>query len=218
MLFKIKTPVIKFIFSYINYEKTLRLIMNNINLQKLLDIEYRHYKKISYKYKVGELNGKGKEYFKYNHKIIFEGEYLKGKRNGKGREYYDNGKLKFEGEYLNGKKWNGKEFNLKNEIICEIKDGNGKGKEYFYNGELIFEGEYLKGERWNGYKRDFYIKKILFENHINDGENKLENEYDLNNIYYNRDYYRRNNEYIYIYKCWKYSNLHIFLVKNFFHI
>ncbi len=194
MLFKIKTPVIKFIFSYINYEKTLRLIINNKKIHKLLNIDYRNYKEISYKYKIGELNGKGKEYLKYNHKIIFEGEYLKGKRNGIGREYYDNGKLKFEGEYLNGKKWNGKEFNLKNEIICEIKDGNGKGKEYFYNGELIFEGEYLKGERWNGYIRDFYIKKIRIENHLND----IENEYDLNQMYYNRVYLKRKNEYLYI--------------------
>ena len=72
---------------------------------------------------------------------------MNGERNGKGKEYNDDGKLIFEGEYLNGKKWNGKGFNINNEIEYEIKDGNGKVKEYYNNGNLKFEGEYLNGER-----------------------------------------------------------------------
>ena len=50
-------------------------------------------------------NGKCKEYYDYNGKLIFEGEYLNGKKTGKCKEY-DNyyGYLKFEGEYLSGKK------------------------------------------------------------------------------------------------------------------
>ena len=39
-------------------------------------------------YKNGDLNGKGKEYEKDTHRLIFEGEYLNGYRHGKGKEYY----------------------------------------------------------------------------------------------------------------------------------
>ena len=49
------------------------------------------YKKTSGKYKVGEKNGKGREYEINTNALIFEGEYLNGKRNGKGKEYYYNG-------------------------------------------------------------------------------------------------------------------------------
>ena len=38
------------------------------------------------------------------------------KRNGKGKEY-DGGILRFEGEYLNGNKWNGKGYDINNNII-----------------------------------------------------------------------------------------------------
>ncbi len=51
--------------------------------------------------------------------LIFEGEYL----NGKGKEYYNYDKIIFEGEYLNGKKWNGKGYNINNEIEYEIING-----------------------------------------------------------------------------------------------
>ena len=88
----------------------------------------------------GKRNGKGKEYDNYS-KLKFEGEYLNGKRNGKGKEYDYNGKLVFEGEYLDGKKWNGKLFDEKSNIICELINGNGKMNEYNDNGTLIFEGE-----------------------------------------------------------------------------
>ena len=47
-----------------------------------------------------DINGKGKEY--KDSKLIFKGEYKNGKRNGKGKEYYyHNGKLLFEGDFLN---------------------------------------------------------------------------------------------------------------------
>ena len=38
-------------------------------------------------------------------------------RNGKGKKYYKNGKLKFEGEYSNGMKWNGKGYDINNNIV-----------------------------------------------------------------------------------------------------
>ena len=69
-------------------------------------------------------NGKGQEYDKWGY-LIFEGECLDGDRNGKGKEYYKNGNIKFEGEYLNNKKWNGKLYDLLNNIIYELKNGKG---------------------------------------------------------------------------------------------
>ena len=46
----------------------------------------KYYKKISGKYKIGEKNGKGKEYLIESNKLIFEGEFLNGKKNGKCKE------------------------------------------------------------------------------------------------------------------------------------
>ena len=99
----LKSPLIKIIFSYLNDNKKLNIIINNKTLQKILEVNIQNYKNISKRIKLGERNGKGKEYLKKNKKIIFKGEYLNGKRSGKGKEYYDDGKLKFEGEYLKGK-------------------------------------------------------------------------------------------------------------------
>ena len=133
-------------------------------------------------------NGKGiiTEYY-YNNKLKSKCEYLNGERNGKAKEYYYNGKLEFEGEYLNGLRWNGKEYDEKNNIINEFKNGkgiiskydynnklkskcnylygerNGIGREYYYNGKLKFEGEYLNGER-NGLGKEFdHNGKVIFE-------------------------------------------------------
>ena len=91
------------------------MIIYNKQIQKNFGVDIEVYKKISVKYKIGEKNGKGKEYDINTNKLIFEGEYLNGKRNGKGKEYYDNGKLKFEGEYLNGKIWEGIGYNKNND-------------------------------------------------------------------------------------------------------
>ena len=109
-------------------EKERNIIMHNRELQKLLFVDIENYKKISGKYKIGDKNGKGKEY-NYDGKLIFEGEYLNGKRSGKGKEYID-GKLIYEGEYLNEKRWNGKGYNNNGNIDFVIKNGNGKLKEY----------------------------------------------------------------------------------------
>ena len=43
----------------------------------------------------------------------------------KEKNYYKNGNIKFEGEYLNNKKWNGKLYDLLNNIIYELKNGKG---------------------------------------------------------------------------------------------
>ena len=88
------------------------MIKYNLELQKLFQIEIGDYETISGKYKIGERNGKGKEY-NINGGLKFEGEYLNNKRSGEGKEYYNNGKILFEGEYLNGQKWNGKGYHLK---------------------------------------------------------------------------------------------------------
>ena len=89
---------------------------------------------------------KGREYNNFG-KLIFVGEYLKRKKNGKGEEYYKGKRLKFKGEYINGKKWNGKGYNIYNNIIYELKEGKGFIKEYNYWFNLEFEGEYLNDER-----------------------------------------------------------------------
>ena len=59
-------------------------------------------------YLIGEkFNGKEKEYYYKDGKLIFEDEYLNCERNRKGKKYYCNGKLEFEGECINGEKSNG---------------------------------------------------------------------------------------------------------------
>ena len=92
-------------------------------------------------------------------------------------------------------KWTGKEYDMNNNIISEIKDGkgnikeflftnerfegeylngkrNGKGKVYNFEGNVVFEGEYLNGER-NG-------KGIEY-----DYENDIKSEYEYLNGYLN---------------------------------
>ena len=120
----------KIIFSFLSKKEILNIIMYNKKLQNMLLFDIEDYKEISEKYKIGEKNGKGKEYIINTKVLIFKGEYLKGKRNGKGKEYNYDGRLIFEGEYLNGKR-------------------DGKGKEYYISGRLRFEGEYLNGKRKN---------------------------------------------------------------------
>ena len=92
-------------------------------------------------YKNGKRNGKGKEYFNdytiklfgndFNENTIkFEGNYLDGHREGEGIEYFENGKIKFKGEFTKGKRKNGKGYNIKGEVVYEIKDGEGNIKQY----------------------------------------------------------------------------------------
>ena len=160
--------IIKEIVSFLHEKQLLNIIIYNKGLQKNYLVDLECYKKQSEKYKIGEKNGKGKEYTLKTNKLIFEGEYLNGLKNGKGKEFYENGKLKFEGEYINGKRWNGKGYNERGKIELELENGkgnireyyfnslkfegeysdgnlNGKGKEYNKNGQLIFEGEFLNG-------------------------------------------------------------------------
>jgi len=61
------------------------MIIYNKELKKILLIGNEDYKKISGIYKIGEKNGKGKEYIINTNKLIFKGEYLNGKKNGKGK-------------------------------------------------------------------------------------------------------------------------------------
>ena len=147
-------------------------------------------------YELKNGTGKVKEYFP-NCKLKFEGEYLNGKKNGKGKKYYD-GRLEFEGEYLNGKKWEGKGYDLNNNIIYKLKEGKGFIKENDEDDNLIFEGEYLNGER-NGKGKEYYKDKLVFESeylygyrlkgkyYINErleyeGEYLIENKYNKKDI------------------------------------
>ena len=52
----------------------------------MLLVDFENYREISWKYKIGERMGKGKEYNKYNDQLIFDGEYLNGKKRGKRKE------------------------------------------------------------------------------------------------------------------------------------
>ena len=49
-------------------------------LQKKLEINMKNYEIISERCKIGERNGKGKEYLKNTNIMIFESEYINGKK------------------------------------------------------------------------------------------------------------------------------------------
>ena len=180
------------ILSFLSEKQKLIIIIYNKKLQKMLSIDIKDYKKNTNKYKIGEKNGKGKEFliktnklifegeylngkrngkgkeYNYNGKLIFEGEYLNGQRNGRAKEYYEDGELKFEGEYLNRKRWNGKLYNIVGNKIVEIKNGT-KMREYYDNGKLIFEGEYINGVLIG--KEYFYFgNELEFEGEYLDGK------------------------------------------------
>ena len=86
---------IKNIFSFLSEKKILNMIIYNKALQNLILVNIEDYKKISGKYRIGEKNGKGKEYIINTNKLEFEGEYKNGIRNGKGKEYYYDDTSKF---------------------------------------------------------------------------------------------------------------------------
>ena len=67
--------IIKEVLLFLNERLKLNLIMYNKQLQKLLGVDIKTYKKISGKYKIIEKNGKGKEYIIDENILIFEGEY-----------------------------------------------------------------------------------------------------------------------------------------------
>ena len=183
------THFIQKLFSYINDERKLKLVIYNKTIQKIIDINLTNYKFMTRKYIVYESKGFAKEYDIYNDRLIYKGEYLNGKRNGKGEEYdfdglndklifsgeYLNGKrdgigkeyyndiLIFEGEYLNGKKWNGKGYTRNGNILYELKDGSGLVKEYNIKDSIIFEGHYKNGEKnGRGIEHSAKYKNIIF--------------------------------------------------------
>ena len=180
------------IFPFLPEKQKLEIIIYNKELQNKLDINIEDYKKIKGIYRIGERNGKGKEYYSSGF-LRFEGEYLNGKKNGKGKEYHDGElifkgeysketvqewKLIFKGEYKNGKR-NGKGKEYKNGVLQfegEYLNGerNGKGKKYYWDGKLEFEGEYLNGKRWNG---KGYNKEGKIDYEIKEGNGKVK-EYD----------------------------------------
>ena len=56
------------------------MVIYNKELQKKLLFNLEDYKRISGKNKIGDKNGKGKEYILNTNILIFEGEYLNGKK------------------------------------------------------------------------------------------------------------------------------------------
>ena len=62
--------IIKEVFSYLSEKHILNLLIYKKHLQKKFGIN--DYKKISGKYKIGQKNGKGKEYLLKNNYLIFE--------------------------------------------------------------------------------------------------------------------------------------------------
>ena len=74
------------LFSFLFEKQKLKIIIYNKDLQNKYDINIENYKRISKRNRIGERNGKGKEYNISSNIMIFEGEYLNGKRNGKGKE------------------------------------------------------------------------------------------------------------------------------------
>ena len=98
MLKNIKSSYFSIIIFYFLDEKVkLQLIKYNKSFQKKLDIKIINYKFFSGKYIIYESHTKGKEYYGYFDKLIYERKYLKGKKHGKGKEYDLNGTVIFEG-------------------------------------------------------------------------------------------------------------------------
>ena len=207
MLANLKTDYfLKNIFSFINEEIKLKLIIYNKKIQNILDINIINYKFYSGKYIITENDGNVKIY-NYKHDLLYEGGYNNRKKNGKGKEYRDLS-LYFEGEFLNGKKWNGygfcdgiKTFYLKNgkgyikdyKIIYGLQfegeyingERNGKGKEFNGKNKILFEGEYLNGKRRRGREYSYDGQKLIFEGEYFNGKRwngKLYNKQD-NKIY-----------------------------------
>ena len=163
MLKNIKSSfIMKKIFINLYDRIQLKIIKYNKSLQNRININLNNYKIFSVRYIIYETNIKGKEY-DYNDELLFEGEYLNGSKNGRGKEYYSEGNLKFEGEYLNGLKWNGKGYDINNNIVYELNNGKGYVKEYKICGKLVFEGEYLNGIK-NGKGKEYdYYGNLIFE-------------------------------------------------------
>ena len=81
---KIKTIKSQYILlkvlSFLEEKPKLNMIIYNKKLQKKININIEYYKKISKKYKIEGITGKGKEYDIDTNRLLFEGEYLDGKK------------------------------------------------------------------------------------------------------------------------------------------
>ena len=157
--------IVKTIFSFLDERKILELLKYNKNLQEKIDLSLIDYKFYSGKYKIGEKNGKGQEFYICNDKLLFDGNYLNGERSGKEKEYNKDGKLIYEGEYSNGKK-------------------NGYGKEYIgFVGEsyVYYEGEYLNGIKVDGiiYKIHESMEYIKCISEIKNGQGYIEKGFSI---------------------------------------
>ncbi len=60
----LKSPLLQIVFSFINENQKLIIINYNKKIQKKLEINIENYKQKCKRYKIGERNGKGKEYYK----------------------------------------------------------------------------------------------------------------------------------------------------------
>ena len=176
MLFNINSKYnLESIFSFIEFKKSLEIIIYNKKLQEKLNININYYKGISQKILKIDKNGIGTIYNLFTNEKYFEGEYSNKKKNGKGIEYKGN-EISFEGEYKNGKKNGyGKKYNFSNLLIYEgeYKDDkrNGYGKEYVPYPNLVFEGEFFNDKKWNGILIYRYgNKKILFKGEYKNGK------------------------------------------------
>ena len=65
--------------------KTLNIIIYNKELQKKFSFDIKDYQEVNEKFKIGEKNGKGKEYIIETNDLVFGGEYLNGKKMKKGK-------------------------------------------------------------------------------------------------------------------------------------
>ena len=74
------TYITKEIFLFLYEKQKLEMIIYNKQLQKVFGVDLKYYQTLSGKYKIGEKNGKGKEYILNSKKLVFEGEYLNGKK------------------------------------------------------------------------------------------------------------------------------------------
>ena len=74
--------VFKTVLSFLNEKGKLNMIIYSKEMQRIFSVDINDYKKVSGKYKIGERNGKGKEFTIDTNRLIFEGEYLYGKKMG----------------------------------------------------------------------------------------------------------------------------------------
>ena len=203
MLEKIKSDYfVKNIFTFLEDINQLKIIKSNKSLQNLLNINIINYKFLSRRYIIFDTKGKGKMYDAFTDILLFEGEYIKGIkngigieyelfgnkifegnylngiRNGFGKEYNNLGYLLFEGEYLNGKRWNGREYDFNQNLICELKYGK-----IFING-IEYKCKNLcnnKNELFNVQSDDSFNKYIIKKEYYDNGVLKFEGEY-LNGV------------------------------------